>query len=123
MTHHGGLAIERVEPGVGHGGEGFENFNDARPTRRIARGFEIGTLKDTGQNDVARPDPLIVSGRVFGQGITYHGYSKGTSARETGVLTAAFAGHHGWFWRNRSGERVTITLQTSGDYESVDFVD
>ena len=58
-----------------------------------------------------------------GQGITYHGYSKGTSARETGVLTAAFAGHHGWFWRNRSGERVTITLQTSGDYESVDFVD
>lgn len=58
-----------------------------------------------------------------GQGISYHGYNKGTSARETGVLVAAFEGHHGWFWRNRSDETVTLTLQTSGDYASVDFVD
>ncbi len=58
-----------------------------------------------------------------GAGVTYHGYGKGTAARQTGVMTAAFDGHHGWYWRNRSGETVTITLQTSGDYESVDFVD
>ncbi|CAN5390348.1 hypothetical protein BH09PSE1_BH09PSE1_02080 [soil metagenome] len=58
-----------------------------------------------------------------GEGVTYHGYGKGTAARQSGVMTAAFAGHHGWFWRNRSGEPVTITLQTSGDYESVDFVE
>ena len=58
-----------------------------------------------------------------GQGINYHGYGKGTAARQTGVITAAFEGHHGWFWRNRSGETVTVTLQTSGDYQSVEFVD
>lgn len=58
-----------------------------------------------------------------GQGINYHGYGKGTAARQSGVMTAAFEGHHGWYWRNRSGETVTITLQTSGDYQSVDFVD
>lgn len=58
-----------------------------------------------------------------GPGVTYHAYNKGTAARQSGVITAAFGGHHGWFWRNRSGETVTITLQTSGDYESVDFVD
>lgn len=52
-----------------------------------------------------------------GAGINYHGYGKGTNVdRQEGELTAAFAGSHGWFWRNRSGEPVTITLRTSGDY-------
>ena len=52
-------------------------------------------------------------------GVSYHGYGKGSSAREEGVLTAAFTGNHGWFWRNRSGESVTITLRTEGSYSEV----
>ncbi len=52
-----------------------------------------------------------------GAGINYHGYGKGTNVdRQEGELTAAFTGSHGWFWRNRSGQPVTITLRTSGDY-------
>ncbi|MDP3492919.1 MAG: transmembrane anchor protein [Hyphomonadaceae bacterium] len=52
-----------------------------------------------------------------GAGINYHGYGKGTNVdRQEGELTAAFSGSHGWFWRNRSGQPVTITLRTSGDY-------
>ena len=52
-----------------------------------------------------------------GDGIKYHGYGKGTNVdRQEGELTAAFTGSHGWFWRNRSGQPVTITLRTSGDY-------
>lgn len=52
-----------------------------------------------------------------GTGINYHGYGKGTNVdRQEGELTAAFTGSHGWFWRNRSGQPVTITLRTSGDY-------
>ncbi len=52
-----------------------------------------------------------------GPGINYHGYGKGTNVdRQEGELTAAFTGSHGWFWRNRSGQPVTITLRTSGDY-------
>jgi len=52
-----------------------------------------------------------------GPGINYHGYGKGTNEdRQEGELTAAFTGSHGWFWRNRSGQPVTITLRTSGDY-------
>ena len=50
---------------------------------------------------------------------SYHGYSKGSSQREEGDLTAAFTGSHGWFWRNRTGETVTITLQTTGAYTEV----
>tara|TARA_R110002020_G_scaffold232768_2_gene444272 strand:+ start:11459 stop:11578 length:120 start_codon:yes stop_codon:yes gene_type:complete len=32
------------------------------------------------------------------------------------VLEAAFDGNHGWFWRNRTGSPVTVTLKTDGDY-------
>jgi hypothetical protein len=52
-------------------------------------------------------------------GTPYHGYGKGSSRREEGELVAAFTGSHGWFWRNRSGEPVTITLRTEGAYSEV----
>lgn len=52
-------------------------------------------------------------------GVKYHGYGKGSSQREEGELAAAFTGSHGWFWRNRTGEPVTITLETSGAYKEV----
>ncbi len=55
-----------------------------------------------------------------GAGINYHGYGKGTNTdRQAGELTAAFTGSHGWFWRNRGGQPVTITLRTSGDYTDI----
>ena len=52
-------------------------------------------------------------------GTPYHGYGKGSSRREEGELVAAFTGSHGWFWRNRTGEPVTITLRTEGAYSEV----
>ncbi len=49
--------------------------------------------------------------------IKYHGYSKGTAATgDSGAIVAAFDGHHGWFWRNRTRDTVTITLRTTGAY-------
>lgn len=58
-----------------------------------------------------------------GRGIAYHGYGKGTDSRVEGQLTAAFTGKHGWFWRNRSGKTVQITLQTRGAYTAIETVD
>ncbi|MHB1400478.1 MAG: transmembrane anchor protein [Trichloromonadaceae bacterium] len=50
----------------------------------------------------------------------YHGYGKGKNeTSQAGELQAAFDGTHGWFWRNRSQQEVTITLTTSGDYEQI----
>ena len=50
----------------------------------------------------------------------YHGYSKGRQiSNDAGVLKAAFDGQHGWFWRNRSPESVTVTLNTQGEYTAV----
>lgn len=47
----------------------------------------------------------------------YHGYGKGKQTpQDEGVLKAAFDGHHGWFWRNRGEQPVTVTLKVSGDY-------
>ena len=50
----------------------------------------------------------------------FHSYNKGKQVKsDTGELTAIFAGTHGWFWRNRSNNDVTISLKTTGDYLSV----
>ncbi|MGO4910030.1 transmembrane anchor protein [Pseudorhodobacter sp. W20_MBD10_FR17] len=47
-------------------------------------------------------------------------YEKGRAvARAEGVLTAAFTGNHGWFWRNRDGQDVKVTLYVKGDYSEM----
>ena len=52
--------------------------------------------------------------------IKYHGYTKGQGrASDEGELVAAFEGRHGWFWRNRGTEAVTVTLRTHGDYRDI----
>ncbi|WP_293008850.1 transmembrane anchor protein [Nitrosomonas sp.] len=51
--------------------------------------------------------------------INYHSYSKGSKQRSEGVLEAAFEGDHGWFWRNRTSEPMTITLKTNGEYSDI----
>lgn len=50
----------------------------------------------------------------------YHGYGKGqNTSSDTGTLQAAFDGTHGWFWRNRTGAEVAVTLKTRGDYTQI----
>lgn len=47
-------------------------------------------------------------------------YEKGRSVPEQeGVLEAAFTGNHGWFWRNKTSDPVTITLRTRGAYSEI----
>ena len=44
-------------------------------------------------------------------------YKKGRMiAADSGELLAAFDGYHGWFWRNREDNPVTLRLDTSGYY-------
>ena len=52
-----------------------------------------------------------------GQDVTYErgrGQTEGEGSFET-----PFAGDHGWFWRNRDDEAVTVTLQLRGDYSTI----
>lgn len=47
-------------------------------------------------------------------------YEQGRGVGEqTGELTAAFTGNHGWFWRNRTDAPVTVTLRTAGAYSEI----
>jgi hypothetical protein len=52
-----------------------------------------------------------------GQNISYE---KGRAVPgQEGVLTAAFTGNHGWFWRNRDKQDVTVTLSVRGSYSEM----
>lgn len=51
---------------------------------------------------------------------SYINYRKGTAvSADSGVLTAAMDGAHGWFWRNRGSAPVSVTLRTRGAYETL----
>ena len=53
----------------------------------------------------------------------YHGYGKGRfQPGDQGELKAAFDGSHGWFWRNRTNQTVTLTLQVEGDFDAMNRV-
>ena len=50
----------------------------------------------------------------------YHGYGKGRNeTKQSGTLTAAFDGKHGWYWRNRNKESVTVTLTVEGQFSEM----
>lgn len=51
--------------------------------------------------------------------IDYHPYYKGSDVMREGILEAAFDGSHGWFWRNRTKEPLTITIKTNGEYSEI----
>jgi len=51
---------------------------------------------------------------------SYFGYGKGSgAASDQGTLIAQFDGNHGWFWRNRTGDTLTITLTVQGGYRDI----
>ena len=52
-----------------------------------------------------------------GQDVTYE-KGRGKTSGEGG-FESPFAGNHGWFWRNRDDEAVTVTLQLRGDYSAI----
>ncbi len=51
------------------------------------------------------------------QGGKESSYKKGRAVTfDEGILTAAYDGGHGWFWRNRTSKDVTVTLKVNGAY-------
>ena len=52
-----------------------------------------------------------------GQDVTYE-KGRGKTSGE-GSFETPFSGNHGWFWRNRDDEAVTVTLQLRGDYSAI----
>ena len=46
-------------------------------------------------------------------------FEKGTKATALGEFDAPFEGVHGWYWKNRGTETVSLQLKTSGVYEKI----
>lgn len=77
------------------------------------------------EGDVAPYRMVVEGGRVNfdlhahggGQSITYE-RGRGSTGSE-GQLEAAFPGGHGWFFRNRDNQDVTVTLQVRGTYSEL----
>jgi len=61
----------------------------------------------------ARSDELTIVLKPT-EGVEY----KTTMAK--GALIAGFDGAHGWSWRNRGTQTVTITLKVEGDYAEIE---
>ena len=53
-------------------------------------------------------------GHGSGKSVTYE-KGRGSNGGE-GEILAEFDGEHGWFWRNRDGADVTVTVQVRGEY-------
>lgn len=60
-----------------------------------------------------------VHGDSAEENIDYYGYSKGSKVSDEGEIIAKFNGSHGWFWRNRTKNPITITLKTVGQYSDI----
>lgn len=43
-------------------------------------------------------------------------YSESSASSMKGRLLTVFAGNHGWYWENRTGNAVTINLSIGGDF-------
>jgi hypothetical protein len=90
-------------------------------------GAEIKALMAVG-------DPMVFSWTAEGGGVNFdmHGeelnaakdeytsYWKGRDENSgNGAFEAPFAGTHGWYWRNRGNQTVTVRVRTSGYYEKL----
>ena len=77
------------------------------------------------EGDVAWYRMVVDGGRVnfdlhahgSGKSITYE-RGRGSAGAE-GELVAAFSGDHGWFWRNRDDQALTVKLGLRGTYSDL----
>ena len=101
-----------------------EKSDELTVTLKPGEGAEIKLAMAKGAR--ARYEWRSAGGRVNhdthgdGPGGATHSFSKGKEVEtDSGELVAPFDGNHGWFWRNRTGGEVTVTLKVSGEYSSV----
>ncbi|MFT7520921.1 MAG: hypothetical protein ACI9MC_003072 [Kiritimatiellia bacterium] len=56
------------------------------------------------------------TGRPAGE---FTSYEKGNKWSSEGNFEATFEGKHGWYWKNKTTQTVTVTLTTTGVYQTV----
>ena len=46
-------------------------------------------------------------------------YSEGEAVSDSGMITAAYSGEHGWYWLNLQTKPLIITLKVAGFYDDI----
>ena len=82
-----------------------------------------GEFEYSWSTDGARVNFELHGERFDAPSSEYTTYEKGTSAGESGTFRAPFDGTHGWFWRNRTSEPLTITVRATGAFEKFVLVE
>lgn len=100
------------------------NQHQATFTLNPGQGIEIKlVMKKGAQADFAwasEGGPVNFDTHGDGAGDLRISYEKGRGVQsDEGTITAEFDGNHGWFWRNRNKQPVTLTLRTAGDYAEI----
>lgn len=73
----------------------------------VAEGAEANDFYLDLHSETPDPDPQVIE------------YQQETGIRSAGALVAPTDGVHGWYWQNRSPNRVTLRLKISGFYELI----
>jgi hypothetical protein len=96
-------------------------------TLQSGEGAEIKVRMRAGERFVFtwKTDGGVVNFDMHGEALNakkdeFTSFWKGRGAPEGhGAFVAPFDGTHGWYWRNRGDQPVTVTVNTSGFYEQL----
>jgi hypothetical protein len=85
------------------------------------RSLKLGSIKydwNTSKSNIVYID---FHGEVYEENpseeVFYESYTLAYSNNMAGTFTAPFEGKHGWYFRNKNGSDVTVTLHLEGQYE------
>ena len=112
-------------PAYAHDGQDQYEMQAGETSVALAPGEGLEVKLEMHKGDVVEFDWTANGAKV---NFNHHGeadsesvvYEKGRSvAEKKGRFEALFDGEHGWWWRNRTGDNVTITLNTKGRYGDI----
>jgi hypothetical protein len=95
-------------------------------TLKPNEGIEVKATMNAGDRMVFNwaseggPVNFDMHGEQINDGDNFTSYWQGRNESvASGAFEAPFDGTHGWYWRNRGDETVTVVLQTSGFYDGI----
>ncbi len=114
-----------ISPAYAHDGQDQYDPQTTETSVKLAPGEGLEVKLEMHKGDVVEFD-WTANGAVVN--FNHHGEAEGESvvyekgravAEKQGRFQALFDGEHGWWWRNRTGDNVTIILKTKGRYGDI----
>lgn len=114
-----------VSPAYAHDGQDQYDPQTTETSVKLAPGEGLEVKLEMHKGDIVEFD-WTANGAVVN--FNHHGEAEGESvvyekgravAEKKGRFEALFDGEHGWWWRNRTGDNVTIILNTKGRYGDI----